>query len=180
MKITILNGDMNVNNASFTNVLHKLVEELAKVHNVEIFDLNKLTLHSCQGCWTCWVKTPGICSIKDDAPRIFEAVINADIFIFASPLMAGFTSSILKIITDRLIVLLHPYIQLRQGESHHNKRYKHYPKFGLLIEKEKDTDQEDLNILNDIYDRFAINFHSKRLFTEFVDEVGVDTFERIN
>ena len=34
--------------------------------------------------------------------------------------------------------------------------------------KELDTDNEDINIINDIYTRFAINFHSKKKYTKFL------------
>ena len=78
--------------------------------------------------------------------------------------MAGFTSSTLKKITDRFVGLLHPYIKLKNGECHHLKRYDKYPDFGLVLKKEADTDTEDIEIINDIYDRFAINFHSTKKY----------------
>jgi hypothetical protein len=53
---------------------------------------------------------------------------------------------------------------------HHQKRYKKYPDFGLLLKKEEDTDDLDIKIIKDIYDRIAINFHSKVQFLEFVDD----------
>lgn len=101
-------------------------------------------------------------------------MINSDFFIFASPLIAGFTSSALKKITDRFIVLLHPYIELRNGENHHRKRYKNYPNFGLFLEKEIDTGSEDLKIINDIYDRFALNFHCKMQYIKYIDQHKVE------
>ncbi|RLD57641.1 MAG: hypothetical protein DRJ01_13630 [Bacteroidetes bacterium] len=169
MKITILNGDMNTGDSHFSDYLINLTDKLRENNSVNLFHLNKMNLHYCIGCWSCWWKTPGRCIINDDAEKIFKSVINSDFVIFASPLMAGFISSCLKKITDRLIVLLHPYIEIRNGESHHKKRYDKYPDFGLLLEKEKDTDNEDLNIIKDIYDRFAVNFHSQRKYMKFID-----------
>lgn len=169
MKVTILNGDMQQEESNFSVFLEKLAEEFRLNHAVHIFTLNKMNLHYCTGCWSCWWKTPGICAIRDDAEEIFKAVINSDFFIFASPLIAGFTSSALKKITDRLIVLLHPYIEFKNGESHHRKRYINYPNFGLILEKEADTDNEDLEIVNDIYDRFALNFHCKKQYMKYID-----------
>ena len=89
-------------------------------------------------------------------------------------MIAGFTSSTLKKITDRLIVLLHPYIKLINGESHHQKRYNKYPDFGLILKKETDTDNEDLDIVNDIYDRFAINFHCEKKYMKYIDHDKVE------
>lgn len=169
MKIVILNGDMRQEKSDFSHYLEKLTEEFRLNHTVQLFPLAKMNLHYCTGCWSCWWKIPGRCAINDDAEEIFKSVINSDFFIFASPLIAGFTSSELKKITDRLIVLLHPYIKLINGESHHCKRYTNYPDFGLILEKETETDNDDLEIVSDIYDRLAINFHCKKKYMKFID-----------
>jgi hypothetical protein len=170
MKITILNGNMNPEPNDFSDYLEKLTKTLSKTSEVDCYNLSQMNLHYCTGCWRCWWKTPGKCTINDDAEPIFRSIINSDFLLFASPLMAGFTSSTLKKITDRLVGLLHPYIELRNGEYHHIKRYEKYPDFGLLLQKEPVTDEEDIRIVSDIYDRFAINFHSRKRFIRFIEE----------
>lgn len=174
MKVTILNGDMKQAKSDFSVYIDKLAEKFRENHLVYIYPLDKMNLYYCTGCFNCWWKTPGRCVINDDAEKIFRSVINSDFVIFASPLIAGFTSSALKKITDRLIVLLHPYIKLKNGECHHKKRYDKYPDFGLILEKEKGTDNEDLDIVKDIYDRFALNFHSKRKYMKFIDQDKIE------
>jgi hypothetical protein len=171
MKITILNGDLNPTTNSFSRKVEAYVEELRKSNRVDLFTLAQMDLHYCTGCWSCWWKTPGECAINDDAEIIFRSVINSDLVIFASPLIAGFPSSALKKIMDRLIVLLHPYIEIVNGECHHRKRYEKYPNLGLILEKEPDTDDEDIKLVKDIFDRLAINFHSKLVFVKMIDEV---------
>lgn len=179
MTITILNGYQGLQSGEFIQKLDNISNELAKNHNVNHFKLHKMNLHYCTGCWSCWWKTPGECAIKDDAEQIFRSVIMSDIVIFASPLVAGFTSSTLKKITDRLIVLLHPYIELINGECHHRKRYPNYPDIALIIDKEPDTDSEDISIVNEIYDRFSLNFHCKRRFTKLIDEVVLSDIQTL-
>ena len=174
MTITILNGDMKQGESEFSASLEKLAEKFRENHSVYMYPLDQMNLHPCTGCWSCWWKSPGRCAINDDAEKIFRSVINSDFFIFASPLMAGFTSSALKKITDRLIVLLHPYVKLKNGESHHQKRYEKYPDFGLVLEKENDTDDEDIAIIKDIYDRLAINFHCKNRFMKFTGQGNIE------
>ena len=56
----------------------------------------------------------------------------------------------------------------------HRKRYNRYPSFGLLIKKEADTDEEDLEIVEDLYRRFALNFHSDLKFIKFTEEDTID------
>ncbi len=76
----------------------------------------------------------------------------------------------MKKITDRLIVLLHPYIEIIEGECHHVKRYEKYPEIGVLLQPEEDTDEEDLAIVSDIYKRLAINLHSKVQIVDVMDK----------
>ena len=175
MNITILNGSLKGRGKELNGFLDSLEEGFREAeNNVDHFRLMEMDLHFCTGCWSCWWKTPGRCATSDDAEQIFRSVINADLLVFASPLIAGFTSSGLKMITDRLIVLLHPYILLKNGEYHHHKRYDHYPDFGLILEKEADTDDEDIEIVKNIYDRFSINFHNKLRFMKFTDTDRVE------
>jgi multimeric flavodoxin WrbA len=178
MVISILNGAPETDSGSFSKKISFLASELSVGNKVHLFNLASMNLHYCTGCWSCWWKTPGECAIKDDGEQIFRAVINSDFIIFASPLVTGFTSAILKKIQDRLIVLLHPYLEIINGESHHMKRYDKYPEFGVIIDKEEDTDDEDIKIIKDIYDRLAINFHSRQRFIKYVDNISTYDIEQ--
>jgi hypothetical protein len=178
MKITIINGENKSSTGSFTRYMAEVTAHLQKVNSVDLFSLAEMHIKYCRGCWTCWWKTPGICAIKDDAPEIFKSAINSDLLVFSSPVTAGFTSSVLKKITDRLIVLLHPYIMIREKECHHRKRYDRYPDIGLIVEKDNITDEEDIRIIADIYDRIAVNFHSKMRFLMIKDEDSIEKIVR--
>jgi hypothetical protein len=66
---------------------------------------------------------------------------------------------------ERLIPLLHPYIEIEGGEMHHRKRYERYPDIALIVARGSDTDSEDLEITRNLWDRLARNFKSRmRLF----------------
>jgi multimeric flavodoxin WrbA len=177
MRITILDGNMNREKSDYSNYMDNLLQTFTRNNSVDYYIIDKMDLNYCSGCWSCWWKTPGECSQKDKADQIFRSYINSDFIIYASPLMVGFTSSALKKIVDRLIVMLHPYIQMNLGESHHTKRYKSYPEFGLILQKEKDTDDEDIEIINELYDRLALNFHSKRKYTRFIENTNPEEIE---
>jgi hypothetical protein len=56
--------------------------------------------------------------------------------LWAAPLKMGFPSSLLKMALDKHLPLIHPYMLVDHGEAHHRKRYAHYPRIGLLLEKE--------------------------------------------
>ena len=89
--------------------------------------------------------------------------------IFASPLIYGFTSALLKKLTDRLITLIHPYIFQISGECHHEARYEKYPDFGLLLQRENDSDDEDIEIVRNIYKRISISLHSEMKFMQWIE-----------
>jgi multimeric flavodoxin WrbA len=173
MTITILDGSPADSGARLPLILKNLSAGFEEEHSVHYFSLASMNLHFCTGCWSCWWKTPGLCAIKDDAAEIFKAVINSDFVVFASPLNAGFVSSELKKIMDRLIVLIHPYIEIRNKECHHRKRYDSYPQIGLIYEKETDTDDEDIEILQKIYERYALNFHSSLKYAVPADDITI-------
>jgi multimeric flavodoxin WrbA len=171
MKITILNGNPDASNVVFDDYLKKLSDALLSDRNeTTIFTLRDMDLKYCRGCFGCWVKTPGECVVKDDTRKIRRQYINSDLALFASPVVMGFTSALLKRAHERFIPLIHPYFELVDGEMHHLSRYDKYPLMALLLEKGKDTDEEDMEIISDIYRRDAINFKTSFCFTRVTSD----------
>lgn len=168
MKITILNG--NPAPSPFDTYLEQLRLKLEESnHAVTQLNLRELTLHYCIGCWGCWVKTPGICAHNDQSPELDQTIINADFVLWASPLIMGYPSEVLKRALDKHVPLIHPYIVEDQGEMHHLGRYEHYPRLGLLLEPEAETNQNQLEIVSTIFQRTALNFKSKLEFVMTTD-----------
>lgn len=161
MKILILNGNPNPANNQFEEKLEIIAGTLKNDHTkTEIVKLRDLDMAYCTGCFNGWVKTPGQCIIKDDHAQVSKKYIHAGRVIFASPIMMGYVSSLMKKTLDRLISLLLPYITIINGEIHHVKRYETYPEIGVLYQKEQDTDQRDLEILKNLFSRLSINIHA--------------------
>lgn len=164
MKITILNG--NPEATSFDTYLAKLGALLQSAgQTVTRLDLRDMRLGYCIGCWGCWVKTPGECISRDASLEMDRAVIQADFVLWAAPLKLGFPSELLKRANDKHLPLIHPYTVVDQAEAHHRKRYARYPRLGLLVQKEADTDERDLQIMTDIYCRTALNFKTRLEFS---------------
>lgn len=162
MQIIIANGNPDGENQAFDAYLAEYQLALNAAGNkVRNLTLREMKLGFCRGCFKCWHTTPGICTINDDIKHIHKAIINADLIIWASPLIKGYFSSMLKRVQERMIPLLHPYVEIVSGEIHHRKRYSHYPVHGVVVEKESDTVIEELQILQRIQERYALNFRSK-------------------
>ncbi|MGE5373830.1 MAG: NAD(P)H-dependent oxidoreductase [Bacteroidota bacterium] len=178
MKITILNGSPE--QSLFDRYLEDLKRRLeSKGNQVIQLDLRSLPLRHCVGCWGCWVKTPGQCVSRDASIEMDRAVINADFVLWAAPLRMGFPTELLKMAMDKHLPLIHPYVEVAYGEAHHLKRYKRYPRVGLLLERESTTDARDLQIVQDIFSRTAINFKTRLEFSLTTDVPAHDVAEKI-
>lgn len=178
MNITILNG--NPQPSAFDQYLAQVQFAIESGgHGVTRLDLRDLSLRYCVGCWGCWAKTPGECSSQDASLIIDRAVINSDFTLWAAPLKMGYPSALLKMAMDKHIPLIHPYMVVDQGEAHHLKRYPRYPRLGLLLEKEADTDERDLQIVTDLYCRTALNMKTHLEFSLTTETPVADLTSRI-
>ncbi len=171
-KVVLVNGNPESGENSLNLFSAELNKELKKngittKHHI----LSEKQIKSCIGCWDCWWKTPGVCRQKDDASEILKDIINADITVFLSPLIMGMYSAKLKIFHERLIPLLHPYIEIRNNESHHRKRYPKYPKLAFIFENRDATDEE-INNVKYILDRLSLNFHSNIEYFHSIEQIN--------
>ncbi len=169
MKILILNGNPDPAKGNMDPYLARLREQLSAAgHDVKVIVLRDKKIGYCVGCFNCWLKTPGLCTIQDDAIDITRQYIASDHVILASPLIAGFPSALLKRAMDRNICLVHPHLEDVAGEVHHKKRYDKYPLLSYLLEKEATTDDEDIAIVTDIFRRQAVNVWTRLSFVHFI------------
>jgi multimeric flavodoxin WrbA len=164
MKITFLNGSPT------PGALDRRLDELqacleAQGKTVTRLDVRSLGLACCIGCWGCWGRTPGVCTCRDGSQAMGRAVINADFVLWAAPLKMGYPSAVLKMAMDKHLPLIHPYVELDQGEIHHLRRYPRSPRVGLLLEREPATDAQDLQIVTDMFCRTALNFKTRLEFS---------------
>jgi len=151
--ITLLNAAET--GSEFDGAVHTLAERGGS--EWQVFDLAGMNIHFCTGCWSCWWKTPGRCVIHDDMETILPCVLASDVLMLATPVFLGLPAARMKQTLDRMIPLLHPYIELVDGECHHRRRYACYPKLALYA----DTGGEsgDFEAIDVWMRRFARNFH---------------------
>jgi hypothetical protein len=91
----------------------------------------------------------------------------------------GFTTALLKRAVDQMIALLHPDFIIEGGEVHHRARYSRYPKFGLLLGRESDSDAEDIEIATAMWARMARNMKSSMVFTAVSDRSAKEVVNEI-
>ena len=181
MRITIFNGNPHPDNGELDGYLQTLTQQLqAQQHQVELAVLRDLEVKYCTGCFGCWEKTPGECLFPDDSIALRRAAINSGLLILASPVRMGFTSAVLKRVLDKLIPLVHPYLEIDRGEIHHRKRYRQYPLLGLLLAPSADTDPEDIAIIEQSFRRMSINFKTRLAFSFLSSKPCQEVADEIN
>lgn len=159
MKITIIDG-IDVNSISDEMaMLNNNMQTLSTQNDTTIFNVNDLNIHHCNGCWSCWLKTPGNCVFNDDMIDIYKSIVKSDLLIFVSALKAGLVESSIKKVMDRMFALLLPHMTVVEGQLHHIPRYDKQPKLGLVIMGQKDYSKEQDEILKEFMYRFSLNFN---------------------
>lgn len=178
MQCLVLNG--NPTPSSFDDYLARFARTLTtQGHHAERIDLRDLDVGYCIGCWACWWKTPGLCARKDDMTALYPKMVAADVVVWSSPLVLGSLSALTKTVQDRVIPLLHPYIELVDGECHHRFRYQHNADLGLIVGPTADDTEHDVALARRFFERFSRNTRTRlRLFATTstpVEEAARDT-----
>ncbi len=159
MRALILNGAHRMDEG-LTPVAQSLNMALAaRGWEVKHLLLRDLTIAYCQGCFECWVKTPGLCKTKDAARDVTRALIQSDLLVLLSPVTFGGYSSELKKALDRSIGVVSPFFTRIQGEVHHVRRYARYPAL-LVVGVMAEPDAEEERLFTALAGRNAINFHA--------------------
>lgn len=136
-------------------------------HEISWYNAAQLQFTPCTGCFGCWVKTPGRCVFHDDLEPVLADTIAADILLVVAPVYDGFLPAIIKMCFDRMIPLLHPYLEIVNQEVHHRKRYEKYPELALILDLPV-SHEEISNLMHHWAERIVLNMRSRlRAFLSF-------------
>lgn len=134
--------------------------------NAEIIDAASLKISPCLGCNYCWLKTPGVCAIKDDYEMILKKAVYASQLWLISDTALGFIDHRGKNIIDRIIPITTMNLHFVGKEMRHISRYEKAPDVGLIYIGEADKDY-----LKRWNERVAVNFESSSLGVYGRDEI---------
>jgi multimeric flavodoxin WrbA len=123
MKVLAINSSPNMERGVTGFLLNLLIEGMKESGaEVEIHYTRKLSIEPCKACFNCWFVTEGVCSIEDDMKFFLPKIAEADFLIVASPLYIDGITGPMKNLIDRMLPLLVPYIELRNGRCRHPVR----------------------------------------------------------
>ena len=147
-----------------TNELQALTRN--KGIEAEIIEAGDKKISHCIGCNYCWLKTPGICSIKDDYEEILKKIIKADDLWVITDTALGFIDHKGKNIFDRILPIATMYLKFEGDQMRHVARYDNSPDIGLIV-----TGEADMDYLDKWVYRCALNFESTALGAFGKDEL---------
>lgn len=141
------------------DLLYKTIEKIYEAP-VKIIKFDPGSIKACIGCWSCWLKTPGLCVFKDAMSTIYADYMASDTVVLLMDTAQGFINHQAKGFLDRTIPHYHPYIELIDGECHHVARYKAYPDLVFYFDSE-DLSEKEEQVIEDYLYRTAYHFKSK-------------------
>ena len=158
MNALILNG--GTAEAPFPEIVRRAADRLeGEGASVVSFELTTMDIKPCRGCFSCWIKTPGVCYQRDAMDVIIPILAKADIAVWVTPIAFGGYGYHLKKALDRSIPVLLPFFMMIGGEVHHPMRYGKEPRLAAIgVLPEPDPESED--IFHKLVARNAINMHA--------------------
>ncbi|MFX1571913.1 MAG: flavodoxin family protein [Promethearchaeota archaeon] len=124
IKALLFNGYSNYDSDAET-ICSLIIAELKRNRfEVEQILIKDISIAACQGCFDCWLNTPGECRIDDYGRETTNKMVHSNLIIYITPITFGGYSSELKKVLDRFIPILLPFLTKRKGETHHKFRYK--------------------------------------------------------
>jgi len=134
MKVLALNSSPKADKGNTAVVLTPFLDGMrAAGAEVELFNLAQLQINPCHGEFNCWLRTPGECYQHDDMQMLCAKLREAAIWVFATPLYVWGVSGPMKNFMDRMMPLIEPAIELRNGHCSHPVRQPGAPAKIVLV-----------------------------------------------
>jgi NAD(P)H-dependent FMN reductase len=174
MKLVILDGSYGA-----TATVRSIAEAgQALGADVTHYALADLPIAPCLGDFACWTQTPGRCRTRDAAPEITQAIHDASLVVFLTPVVFGGYASPLKKLVDRLIPLTDAFFHEQAGMTRHQRRYARYPAM-LFIGLAEQPDAETSSLFAELAGGNAINLQTPWFRSLLVAPDDTDGQQRI-
>jgi multimeric flavodoxin WrbA len=161
MKAILLNGSYE-KDPTAERLRIALTDELgARGWDVKHVQLCDEKIGNCAGDFFCWIRNPGMCNVADANRTIAADIINSDLMVYLTPVTFGGYSYQLKKMVDHQIQNIEPFFAKVNGETHHQKRYPHYPDF-LAVGWVEQPDPRKEAIFRHLASRNAANFYARK------------------
>ncbi len=161
MKITVFNGSPRAEQGNTDVMVQAFLEGAREAGaETEVIYLAHKKIHPCTGCYTCWLRTPGQCAIRDDMTELLPKVRDCDLVVFATPVYVDNVTGIMKNFMDRLIPDADPYFAKDPNGECRHKIHGKTPKM-MVISNCGFPEQSHFQVLRLLFRRIARNMSSE-------------------
>jgi hypothetical protein len=162
MKILILNGSARREKGVTGRLLKSLIKGFAdggaEAKEVQVQGLN---ITPCTACLSCMHKKSGDCILDDDMSRIYPELKTSDLLIMATPVYVDNMSGALKIVIDRCVCCMEPFLTRdNSGRVRHLYAWR-MPRQCMLISTAGFPEMETFDPLVTTFRAQAANFGSE-------------------
>ncbi len=134
MKVIALNGSARGKKGVTWRLLDSLLKGLSEIGaSIKEFQLKEMNISWCRACLTCMHKTPGQCAQRDDMDQLYPLLRESDLFVMGTPVYTDNMSAQMKIVMDRCICGMDPFLRLdRANRVRHPYHWAMPSKFFLV------------------------------------------------
>ncbi len=133
--------------------------------------LNGDEIAPCVGCFSCWVKTPGLCAVTNDCVNgLSREMMRSDALVLLSRIRYGGYSRDVKAFLDRAIPNILPFFEIYRGKMHHAMRYKKFPRLVTVGYGESTGDERET--FRELARRNALNLRPPRYDCLIAQDTG--------
>ena len=123
LRVIAFNSSPRMENGATDLVLKPLLDGMREAGaDVELVYLHRLDIRPCRGCFACWLKTPGVCVQDDGMTDLLPRIARSDVVVYATPLYVDGMTAPMKMLLDRSIPLLQPFITVHDDHCRHDRR----------------------------------------------------------
>jgi len=123
LRVVVFNASPHMDKGNTALILSPFLGGMKEAGaSIEVVYTKKLRINPCLGCFSCWLKTPGRCVQKDDVANLLSKFGKVDIAVMATPVYVDGMAGSMKNFLDRLIPMVEPFIELRDGHCRHPAR----------------------------------------------------------
>jgi putative NADPH-quinone reductase len=116
VKVLALNASPKLDRGNTALILTPFLDGMRKAGaDVELVYVSRLAIRPCHGEQGCWFRTPGTCIQGDDMRTLLARLRAADLWVWGTPLYCEGLPGTMKIVVDRMLPLLEPFVELRAG-----------------------------------------------------------------
>lgn len=153
-------------------ILHDLTDtsNITFPPNAKVIDCNGIDKY-CIGCFGCWIKTPGMCVIKDNYQLLGAYAGQCEELVLISRCVYGGFSVPVKACMDRFIGYMLPFFTIRTDrQMHHQERYHNTFDLHVYFYGE-DISAAEKQTAEKLVERNSLNINASKYTVDFYQSI---------